>query len=73
MRFVEFMGSIAGRGIRIAAGVVLIIIGLVVIGGVGGVVVAAIGLVPIAAGLFNFCLVGPLFGADLRGRARPVA
>ena len=33
-------------------------------------VVAAIGLVPIAAGLFNFCLLGPLFSVDLLGRPR---
>jgi hypothetical protein len=31
---------------------------------------AVVGLVPIAAGVFNFCLLGPLFGVSLWGGRR---
>jgi hypothetical protein len=68
MGFVNFMSSSAGRAARIGAGVALIVIGLAVVGGAGGVIIAIIGLVPLAAGVFNFCLLGPLFGVGLRGR-----
>jgi hypothetical protein len=39
--------------------------------GTGGLLVAALGVVPIAAGVFNFCLIGPLLGLTLMGH-RPV-
>ncbi|WP_280340131.1 YgaP family membrane protein [Nocardia neocaledoniensis] len=70
MGIVEFMRSTAGRLARIAAGIAVIVIGLAVIGGTAGVIVAVIGLVPIAAGVFHFCLLGPLFGVELQGRPR---
>jgi hypothetical protein len=66
--FVKFMSSGAGRLARIVAGIVLILVGLLAIGGTAGIVIAIIGLVPLAAGVFNFCLFGPLFGVDLKGR-----
>ncbi len=68
MGFVKFMSSGAGRMTRILAGIVLILVGLLALGGAGGIVIAIIGLVPLAAGTFNFCLFGPLFGVDLKGR-----
>ena len=34
---------------------------------VGGVIVAVVGLVPLLAGLFDFCIFAPLFGAPLSG------
>jgi hypothetical protein len=67
MGFVNFMSSTAGRLLRIVAGIALILIGLLVIGGTGGVILAIVGLVPLAAGVFGFCLFGPLFGVGLRG------
>ncbi|MDQ5895551.1 MAG: hypothetical protein QG596_1812 [Actinomycetota bacterium] len=69
MGFVNFMRSNAGRLLRIVAGLALILVGLFVIGGTRGVIVAIVGLVPLAAGIFNFCLFGPLFGVDLWGRS----
>ncbi|HSB00274.1 MAG TPA: DUF2892 domain-containing protein [Anaerolineales bacterium] len=65
--FVKFMASAAGRVIRIAAGLALVLWGLMSIGGTTGVVVAVIGLVPLVAGLFDFCIFAPLFGAPLSG------
>ncbi len=67
MGFVSFMSSTAGRLLRIVAGIALILVGLLAIGGTGGVILAIVGLVPLAAGVFNFCLFGPLFGVGLRG------
>jgi hypothetical protein len=70
MTFVRFMRSTTGRLVRIVAGIVLIVVGLAVVGGAGGIVIAIVGLVPLSAGIFNFCLFGPLFGVDLRGRSQ---
>jgi hypothetical protein len=65
--FVTFMVSSAGRITRVVAGVVLVAVGLLALQGVGGIVVAVIGLVPLLAGLFDFCVFAPLFGAPLSG------
>ncbi len=73
MTFVSFMRSIAGRLLRIIAGLALILSGLVVIGGPLGVVMAIVGVVPLTAGIFNFCILGPLFGVDLWGRPKHAA
>jgi hypothetical protein len=70
MGFVTFMRSSAGRGARIVAGAAIIIVGLALVKGTAGVVIAVIGLVPLFAGIFNFCLFAPLFGMDLMGRKR---
>jgi hypothetical protein len=65
--FVKFMASTAGRIVRIVAGIALIAVGLLVIGGTGGIIVAVVGAVPLLAGLFDFCVFAPLFGAPLSG------
>ena len=70
MPFVSFMKSPTGRALRIALGVLLMIVGINQVGGTLGLLVAAIGVVPIAAGVFNFCLAAPLFGYDINGRPR---
>jgi len=51
---------------RIGAGLALIVGGLIA-GGTAGLVVAAVGVVPLAAGLANVCLFAPLFHAPFRG------
>jgi hypothetical protein len=67
--FVSFMASTAGRVLRAVAGIVLLYVGFVTMGGgVGGIIVALIGVVMIAAGLFDFCLFAPLFGNPLSGK-----
>jgi uncharacterized membrane protein HdeD (DUF308 family) len=65
--FVKFMASTTGRIVRIVAGVVLIVLGLLVIGGTAGIIVAIVGAVPLLAGVFDFCVFAPLFGAPLSG------
>jgi len=64
MAFAAFMASGLGRGVRIAAGLLLIVWG-VFLG--GGAVPAVIGLVPLIAGVMDICLLAPLFGAPLKG------
>jgi hypothetical protein len=64
--FVSFMASPAGRLTRIVAGVVLIAWGLR-LGGVGGIMLAIVGAVPLLAGLMDVCLLAPLFGEPLSG------
>jgi Protein of unknown function (DUF2892) len=70
MSFITFMSSTAGRALRIVAGLALIAVGLAVVGGTAGIVMAVVGLVPLGAGATNVCLFGPLFGSDLHGTAR---
>lgn len=66
---IEFLASGAGRIVRIVAGIVLVLVGLVVVTDTAGYVIAIIGLVPLAAGLFDFCVFAPLFGKPLSGKA----
>jgi len=65
---VRFMHSSAGRVVRALAGVALILIGLLVIHGTAGIIVAIVGLLPLAAGVFDFCVLAPLFGAPFSGK-----
>ncbi len=65
--FVSFMASTTGRIVRIAAGLVLIAWGWLGLGGTTGIIVAVIGLVPLLAGVFDFCVFAPLFGNPLSG------
>ena len=66
--FVKFMSSTTGRFTRIVAGIALILIGLFVVHGVGGIILAIVGLLPLVAGMFDFCVFAPLFGAPLSGK-----
>jgi hypothetical protein len=66
--FVKFMASRNGRITRIIAGAVLIILGFFVVDNITlGVILIVVGLVPLLAGLFDFCLLAPLFGAPMSG------
>ncbi|MBN1563331.1 MAG: DUF2892 domain-containing protein [Anaerolineae bacterium] len=62
-----FLASTNGRIVRSVAGLVLILVGLLVIGGTAGVIVALIGVAPLAAGVFDVCLFAPLFGLAFKG------
>lgn len=59
MFLLDFIGSQPGRIVRVGAGLALIAAG-VLLGG-GWLALAVLGLVPLAAGAFDFCLLGPLF------------
>jgi hypothetical protein len=64
--FAQFIASPAGRILRIVAGGVMIGAGASH-GGTGGTVLAIAGVAPLAAGVFDVCLLSPLFGGPLRG------
>ena len=65
--FGQCMSSTRGRIGRIVAGLALIVAGLFALGGTAGMLLAAIGLVPLLAGTFDVCLFSALFGGPLRG------
>ena len=67
MKIVKVMNSPQGRAGRVLAGVVLIAAG-VLAGGIGGLVLVVVGLVPLAAGAAGVCLAAPLLRAPLRAR-----
>jgi hypothetical protein len=64
---IGFLASFTGRLVRAGAGVVLILIGLFGVTGTAGWIVAAIGVVPLAAGALDVCLFAPLVGLPLSG------
>jgi hypothetical protein len=66
----QFMQSASGRAIRIILGIVLLALGLFVMGGVWGIVVAIIGLLPLVGGVFGILLFAPLVGYTLTGHKR---
>jgi hypothetical protein len=67
VRFVGFMRGTGGRLLRVVAGLALILAGLLVVKGTSGMIMAVVGIVPLAAGTFNVCLFGPLLGVGWRG------
>jgi len=76
MEFARFMSSSFGRLLRVVAGILLILLGLAIVHGTGGIILVIVGLVPLVAGVFNFCVFAPLFGGpffskDLQPKAVP--
>lgn len=67
--FVRFMVSPAGRAARVGAGLGLLAWGLSRRDTTAGKTTAALALVPLAAGTFDVCVLGPLLGAPLDGAA----
>lgn len=67
--FVTFMASTTGRIVRIVAGIALIALGWFAMTGTAGIIVAVIGVLPLAAGVFDFCVFAPLFGCPISGPA----
>lgn len=67
MSFARFMAGPVGRGIRVVAGLVMIVAGLV-IGSGGGYALAAVGLLPLIAGLLNVCVIAPVLKAPFSGK-----
>ncbi len=66
MKLAAWMSTAMGRGLRMLAGLVLMGVGSAT-GGVAGVIVAIVGLVPLLAGVTNVCLLAPVVRAPLRG------
>ncbi len=58
---IDFLQSSTGRIIRVILGLALIYVGLVIFGGTAGTILAIIGLVPMAMGIWGPCLLGFIF------------
>lgn len=69
MSFIDFMASGMGRVARVVLGLVLIVLGWFVVGGAAGIIIAIVGIIPLVAGLADFCVFAPLFGLPLAGAA----
>jgi hypothetical protein len=54
--FIAFTNGALGRWLRVALGIALIVCGLAVLGGTAGLLIAALGLVPVALGAWGRCL-----------------
>lgn len=67
MGFFKFIGSPAGRTARIVAGAALVALGFFVMKGTGGTVLGIVGILPLAAGLFDWCIFAPLAGLPFVG------
>lgn len=65
MPVLDFLGSQPGRIVRIVAGVALVGTGVLL--GNGWLVLSAVGLLPLAAGVSDRCVLGPLFGLPFVG------
>jgi hypothetical protein len=65
---ISLLVSPLGRLARIGAGIALIAVGLVAIGGTSGTLVALVGVVPLLAGILDVCVFAPLFGCSFSGR-----
>lgn len=68
VKFSQFMASGSGRVIRVIAGIVIFLLGAQMHSG-AGYVIAVIGIVPMAAGIFDFCLIAPLVKMPFAGKA----
>jgi hypothetical protein len=67
--FISWMASSAGRITRIVAGLVLIALGFFVVNNtIVGIILIVVGLVPLLAGIFDFCVFAPLFGNPFSGK-----
>jgi hypothetical protein len=64
---VFFLATNTGRLVRIMGGLALVIWGRFGLSGTNALIVMLIGVVPLLAGTFDFCVFAPLFGAPLSG------
>ena len=65
--FFDFMAGSTGRTVRVVAGLVLIVIGLLFTQGAARWILVIVGLVPLLAGLLDRCVFAPLFGLPFVG------
>lgn len=69
MKFARFMATNAGRTLRVVAGTVLALAGLLLLP--WGLIATAVGAAVVVAGLTNRCLIAPLLGVPFRGADLP--
>lgn len=69
MTFACWMATVPGRSLRVGLGLAIVLSAVLLLDGLALLLVSLIGLVPIAAGLLNVCLVAPFIHAPFRGEA----
>ena len=67
--FFRFIASPLGRFTRVVAGLILIGVGVWFAQGVGRWILIIVGLVPLVAGVFDWCVFAPLFRLPFVGAA----
>jgi len=67
MAILTFLSSTTGRAVRVVAGLILIAVGILL--GGAGYVLAVVGLVPLAAGALDVCILAPLARMPFAGPA----
>lgn len=67
MQFLKFMTGGAGRAARIVLGLVIMSLGQFVLRGILGTILTVVAFIPVAGGVFDFCLVGFAMGYPLKG------
>jgi Inner membrane protein YgaP-like, transmembrane domain len=67
--FARFINSTSGRVLRVVVGLGLIGWGYMQRGTEAGTVLMVVGLVPLLAGVFDWCLISALLGGPLSGAA----
>lgn len=68
MALAKFMAKPIGRLIRVIAGLALILVGVLVVEGTEGWLLALVGVLPLVTGALNVCLISPLLGAPFSGK-----
>lgn len=68
MRFARWMASTRGRWLRIIIGACMVVWGFTETTRTGY-IVGTIGVFPMLGALYDFCILAPLFGGPLSGRA----
>jgi hypothetical protein len=71
MGFARFMASPLGRGGRIVLGLALIVLGIGVLDGLLGWIVAVAGLLPLTLGIINGCILAPILKVPFKGSELP--
>jgi hypothetical protein len=58
---ISFLQGSSGRIVRVVLGLALVYVGLAIIGGTAGLLIAIVGLLPIVMGIWGPCLLGFVF------------
>jgi hypothetical protein len=71
MGFARFMASPIGRGGRIVLGLVLMVVGIGIVDGLLGWIIAFAGLLPLTLGVINGCILAPFLKVPFKGSDLP--
>lgn len=67
MTFAKFMSTLWGRLLRIIGGIALMLIGWFYFQNPLGYLMMTVGVLPVSAGIFDVCILAPIFDAPFTG------